>query len=436
MKFTSSIAHRARNPIALWVAFILVHLWLGWLNLTADGMPLGDVTLVYRYWTDQVRAADFWVGIDAEWVYPILAIFPMLAVTLFGPENNEGAWLTLVMLLNAAAFAAIIGWRAPARRPLAAWWWLGFLVLLGPISMGRIDAITIPLAIIGLLIALKHPLAATLLFTVGAWMKVWPAALVGALVVTLRDRWRILATAIGFSAAIIGLALLYGSGANVLSFLWQHTGRGLQVEAVVTTPSLWQAFAGQPDTEVYYSHDILTYQVSGAGVEVLSALMTPLLVLAVLAVTLTAALAVSRGAQPTDLLAPLSLALVTALIVFNKVGSPQIMSWLAPPVILGLALSARAAGRSFGIPAILSLAIAALTQVIYPYLYGWLLALDPAMLAAITVRNAMLIVLFGWSVTVLVRLAAGPPRPFRSAAPGATAADDRSGRGSLDATRG
>ncbi len=49
--------------------------------------------------------------------------------------------------------------------------------------------------------------------------------------------------------------------------------------------------------------------------------------------------------------------------------------------------------------------IAAITQAIYPTFYDYLLVVNPIMLIAITSRNLLLIVLFGWAVTRVVRLA-------------------------------
>ena len=94
----------------------------------------------------------------------------------------------MVVLLDAVAFAILLGTRRLARtRRIAAWWWLGFLALLGPIAFGRIDAITVPLAITGLLWAAGRPRVAAALLTIGAWIKVWPAALLVALVVASRN---------------------------------------------------------------------------------------------------------------------------------------------------------------------------------------------------------------------------------------------------------
>jgi hypothetical protein len=411
-----------RNPLAAWCGFVVAHFWLGMLNLYANGFPLGDVDFVYKFWADQVIVGHYLVGIDGSWVYPIVAILPMLAAAAFGPAFYASTWLSLVMLLDAVAFAVIL--RAGrtvddgtvpdggvADRSgygvIIGWWWLGFLVLLGPIAMGRIDSITIPLAIVGVLFAAARPQAAAILLAVATWIKVWPAALLAALLVASRERWRIVAAAAATSAAIMAVALLLGGGANLFSFVSQQTARGLQVEAPISTVWLWQAFAGLPGTFVYYDKTLLTWQVAGVGVAVTSSLMTVLMALCVLVIVLVAMLVVQRGARATEVLPVLALALVSALIAFNKVGSPQFMTWLAVPVILGLATHAAGHGRSFGAPAAMVAALAVLTQAFYPYLYGLLIGLHPAILLVLTARNILVFVVLGWALVALWRCGPG-----------------------------
>ena len=88
------------------------------------------------------------------------------------------------------------------------------------------------------------------------------------------------------------------------------------------------------------------------------------------------------------------LALVVTLIAFNKVGSPQFMSWLAAPTILGLVMR----GAAWRTPAILVAVLAALTQVVYPYFYDWLLVAHPVMVGVLTLRNLLEFVLLGWAL--------------------------------------
>ena len=391
------------NPALSWAGFILVHLWLGQLNLRGPGYPLGDVTGVYKFWMDQALAADFWVGMDSVWVYPIGALLPMLAATALGPEQYGATWLTMAMILDAVAFGFITGWGRARERTAVAWWWVAFLLMLGPIALGRIDSVTVPLAMVGVILIAARPRVGAVMLAVATWVKVWPAALIVAALVALRGRGQILAASVLVSAGIVFVALVAGSGLNVFSFITEQTGRGLQVESPVGSTWAWLAYAGVPGAAVYYDGDILTYQVQGPGVEAAAAVMTPVLALVVLVIVGLGVRAVRAGTPAGDLLPALALALVAALIAVNKVGSPQFVGWLAVPVVLGLATSAAGLGRSFRVPAAITLVIAALTQVVYPYLYGYLLDLNPLLLGALTARNALEFVLLGWAIRAIVR---------------------------------
>lgn len=400
-----------RNPVALWSSFIMAHLWLGLVNLYGPGLPLGDVTIVYKYWTDQILLGGSWVGIDSAWVYPILAIFPMLAAATFGPTLIASTWLSMILLLDAAAFFAMTERGRRSRNYVAAWWWIAFLILLGPIALGRIDSVTVPIAMIGVLFVARRPAFATVILTVAAWIKVWPIALIMSTLIATKSRWRVFVAATSVSVGIVAISLLFGSGAHVLSFIGQQTGRGLQVESPVSTIWMWQAFTGVSGASVYYDQHILTWQISGNGTTTASALMTPIMALAVVAIVLMSVLALRRGAQAAPLLATTALALVSALIAFNKVGSPQFFAWLAVPVVLGLS-TRRADDRWwFAVPACMTLVTAGLTQVIYPYLYGWLLALNPFMLMILSVRNALVFAILGWTLVALWRQGADSLAP-------------------------
>lgn len=387
-----------RRPLAVWVAFLIVHIVLGALCLYANGYPMGDVTFVYRPWAEQAGHGASVPGIDVPWVYPIVALVPILMPLVFGAANYDGGWLIVVTLLNAAALAALLA-RPSDRRVIAAWWWIGFLLLLGPVALGRIDTVSVAVAIVAVVWLRSRPRAAIVLLTLAAWIKVWPAAIVAAIIVASRRRVRALATAAGTSAIVFAVALAFGSGWNVLSFVTRQTSRGLQVEAPVSTFWVWAASLNAQGVSVYYDRDLLTFQVAGGGTGATASLMTPLLAVAAIVVALLGVRAVQRRAPLTRVLPPLALALVAALIAFNKVGSPQFVTWLAVPVVLGMLVE----GRRFAVPAVLAALAAALTQSFYPYLYGELLSGNPAILAVLSARNLVYVVLLAWAVARLWR---------------------------------
>ena len=405
-----------RHPLAaLWSAFVLVHLLLITLAWFGPGYPLGDVEVVYRRWAENAMTGNI-VGITENFVYPLLALVPIVGAFALGGPAYLGTWFVLATAVNAGAFFVLVR----SHRP-AAWWWLIFLTLLGPVALLRIDAVTVPLCIVALLWLRRRPLWGTVLLTMATWIKIWPVAALAALFVASTLRWRMLGVAAAVTAAVVGVAgalsLARGSGIHVLSFVGEQAGRGIQIESPIAVPWLWQAALGVPGSFIYYDQQILTFQVAGAGTAAASAAMTPLLALAAAAVLLLGVRAQRRGVGWLALFPPLTLALTVTLIAVNKVGSPQFISWLAAPIILGLVLN----GRAWRTPALLALALAALTQLVYPYLYDWLLVAHPLMILVLTVRNLLEFVLLGWALVTLHRLAStaqpapGQPAPGQPA---------------------
>ncbi|MGR0220263.1 hypothetical protein [Agromyces sp. ZXT2-6] len=389
------IRHRIGGRAALWVAFVLVHGLLAWLNLFAPGYPMGDVTGVYRVWAETAQHGWLRMGIDTPWVYPILAFAPMTAALAFGAEWYGQAWLAMVAVLDAIAFSLLLGRGTfSLRRRAAAWWWVAFLAMLGPIALGRIDAVTVPFAVVGLLWAAGRPRVAATLLTVAAWIKVWPAALVASLVVALRRRVEVATMAVALSAGILGVSLIAGSGANAFGFVAAQAGRGLQIEAPLAVPWLWWIVAGTDEATIVYDRDILTFQVEGPGADAAAAVTTPLMALGVAAVLAAGVRAAMRRAPVATLLPPLALAFTTVLMLANKVGSPQFVTWLAAPVILGIVLG----GSRFLTPAALTASIALLTHVLYPYWYGWLLIANPGFVLLLTLKVVLLFALLSWAV--------------------------------------
>jgi hypothetical protein len=379
--------------VLLWIGFVAVHAWLVFICFEAIGWPLGDVDVVYLGWATDAATGHALVGITAPFVYPLLAVVPIFAALFLGTASYTATWLGIVTLLNAAAFAALTGRRRGARSLAAAAWWLVFLLLLGPIALARIDSITAPLVILAVLWLQTRPVWGAVLLTIATWVKIWPVALVAALVIASTKRMRVVSAFLGTSAAIVLTALILGSGLRVFSFISEQTDRGIQVESPVGAIWMVQAALRIPGSYIYYDHEILTFQVVGPGSAIAIALMTPVLALAIAAVMLVAVRATRAGASFDRLFPPLVLALVVTLIAVNKVGSPQFVIWLAAPTILGLLLW----GRRWRTPTVLVTVIAGLTQLVYPYLYDWLLVANPVMVLVLGARNVLEFVLLAWA---------------------------------------
>ena len=387
----------------LWIAFVLVHLVVAWMGFRLANQPMGDVYNVYEPWSLQALDGRGIVGITESWVYPQLALLPM--VLAHGAAWIAGyvvAWAILVTVCDALAFAMLIGRARSTGRWLGGWYWLAFIALLGPVGMYRLDGITVPLALAGSLWLVGRPWLGSALLAAATWIKVWPAALIAAALIAVRRRTPILGGAAVVSAAVIALVVAAGGAPHLFGFVTDQTDRGLQLEAPVSTFYLWRAVARIPGSSIYYDRDLLTFQVTGPQVDPLIAVMTPVLIAAVVAVAALGGYKAWRGASYAVLYPHLGLALVLAFIVFNKVGSPQYLTWIVAPIILGLVIERRRWWK----PAVFALTIAGLTFWIYPVAYGELLLARPWPAALLTIRNAMLLALLVWMVVRLARLPA------------------------------
>lgn len=358
----------------------------------------GDVLLVYPSWVQQGEAGQ-WLGVDVPWVYPLVAWAPILVSNVLGTDVLPLVWMLVVTALDAVAFHLLLG---VPRGPVLAWTWLGLQLALGPVALARIDTVAVAVSIIGVAVLRRgRPGLAAAAFTVGAWMKVWPGVLYLALLIARRERLRVLAAGAIVTAAVLAVAALLGSE-HALSFLTQQEDRGLQIEAVAATPYMW--LVGGDDAHVYFDREIWTFQVDSDGVGTVAALATPVLVGAVVVLCAIGVLAVRRS-HGREAIVWLAVALVAALIVTNKVGSPQFVLWLTVPALLLAELGARR--HWIGVGAIGAVALA--TQLQFPWTYDWLVVGDPAAVALLTVRNLLHVGILVGAVWMLLRAARRGP---------------------------
>jgi len=397
----------------LWTAFLIVHAALIGLGLVNRGAS-GDVWQMYRSWADSALSGAGVPGVTEAWVYPAVALVPMLIAGLMHAfAGYTVSWGVLVAALDALTFALLIG-RAHSRgRTEAAWFWLGASLALGGVGMYRLDGVTVPIAIAGGLWLVGRPWLGSALLMLATWIKVWPAAMVAAAVIAVRRRGAVLGAAAVVSAAVVLIVAALGGAPHMLGFVTEQTTRSLQLEAPVSTPYLWLATFGVGGASVYLNHDIITMEVTGPFIDAVVSAMTPVMAVAMLAIVVIGAFKAWRGASFAALFPALSLALVLAFVVFNKVGSPQYMIWLVPPVVIGLAIDR----RRWRTPAIAVIGILAITQAIFPWFYPALLALHPVIVLALTLRNVSLVVLLAWMVIRVVHVRSRSARRTSAAEP-------------------
>jgi len=388
------------GPIGLGIAFAAVHLWLAWLLWNHPAAPFADVTVIYHDWIVAGIYGDVWPGFTSDFVYPPLALAPIALSAIGGLGSYGWTWLAIVVILDAVAVAVLIS--RGRRGALAAWWWLAFLLLLGPVGLGRLEAVVTPIAIVGVAFIATRPTLATALLTIGAWIKIWPAAIVGAMLVTLRERSRVLIAALSVTTAVLTAGLLVGGllGGDVshlLSFLGGQGARGVQVESLLAAPWLLQAALGSVEAAVSWDQALNTFEVIGPGVEIAAAASTPLMLIGIIVIGVLGLLAVRRGADRIDVLVSASIALTCVLVVTNKVGSPQFAAWIAAPVVLAIL------ARRGAVPAVGALLIAGLTQVVYPWGYSDVIAAQLPAVVVLELRNLLWVALLAWAIGELVR---------------------------------
>ena len=372
---------------------------------------MNDV-LLYGYWLQQMQLGDPIFGINQDFVYPYPAIGPMLLAKLFGGQAGIlFGWATLVALLNSLAVGVLTSWgRAPKHFLLAALFWITFLLLLGPAGIARIDAISAAVAVLGLAALSKNRIAlAVSLFTLGAWIKIWPFALAISAFIAGKRKLVVSASAIVVVAAVLIFAVAAGANSSLFSFVFKQGSRGIQIESPIAMLWIWAAKLGIPDAGIYYDEEIITNQVYGTYVDLVSALMTPIMFLALGITVLLGYRAIRVGAEENDVFAAMSFTAVLDLIVFNKVGSPQFMAWLAIPM-MALILSR---AKNLWIPVSGLLLVASITNLIYPVLYMDLMALGDLSVGLLTLRNLLLIALL---VHANLRLGALSKKPIAQSA--------------------
>lgn len=384
------------NVYVLLVAGLLAHLWLIQIGLHGLGTPMGDVPYAYEPWLNQMINSGKLLGINMDWVYPFPALLPIWLSALINPMEFQTGWLTLVTIVNLSAL-----WLISRLRFDAAWYWLFFLVLLGPISISRIDTFSVAIALFGVFELVRRKLnSSTALFTLGASMKIWPVAILLPAISASKYRLRIILAVISAALVLLAIGLLLGGNQSMFSFLSYQSNRGIQIESPIASWWIWTGELGLANAGIYYDQLMMTFQVAGDGIPLAASLIGYAMFLA-LGITVWLSWRAARaGASFQSILPVAALTAVLDLIVFNKVGSPQFATWLAVPIVLGILYGA----NNWKLPLYSVIALGLTTYLIYPVFYDYILDAQSWALGILLIRNLGYIALLVWANRELNRL--------------------------------
>jgi len=369
------------------------------------GTPIGDLNFAYRPWIHNMVNGNYVLGINHPWVYPVIALVPIYAAWLIGHVHHfVTGWYVVEVAFQILAISIFMKFGRAAQRLQYVFWYLGFMLLLGPVSVSRLESFAVPIALIALGQLLDGK-TGVVLSTINAWIKVWPAVFIASVITTTKDRLRQVVWVLSISAGLVLAALALGGNlADIFSFVTDQSNRNTQVESIFALPSLWYG-AYSHTQPVLYNPTMLTIEVSGKYSHLGSLLSAPLLALAVASAIYLGWRAASRATNNLQLTALLTLNLALALIAFNKVGSPQYIDWLIVPVLFVMATELERNKIYLGA----MLIVCALTNIIYPQIYGQILTEQPGGLTVLTIRNLMVLGLWVATTWQLIGLARSKP---------------------------
>lgn len=387
-----------RGWVILLVLFIVGRLFMLWGALNPDdygrgGAPFtADVDVVFHDYASRIVDGDEIPYSEIEIEYPP-GLIPFIVAPKLLSESYREAFVLMMFVVDVTGFLGVI---LTARRwgsfagPMI---WAAVVPLLGPLTYVRLDLVPAVAVIWAVERMARHRwFIAAFLIMLGAIAKLYPILLIPVAWAAIREDRDRKAFALGAAAGCIPLVPFIG----VLDDAWgavisQQAARGVHIESTFGSVALVASKLGVP---IQIESSLTTYHLAGALGGPLDLLSNALALAAVAAaawLTFGASRSVGRGVVALGILG-----LVLALLGVGSVFSPQFMIW-----IVASTAAAAAWRRTSPIPLVLVGAAAALTQIIYPFVYSEILAQTWPGVMILLARN-VLIVLAG--VLVFIKL--------------------------------
>jgi Glycosyltransferase family 87 len=376
-----------------------------WLLATTVG-PVSDASVndlfVYRSYAHALaHGAGAYTDLGLE--YPPLALIPIRLGGVLGTGETAYAWVFGALMLAAALAVQLLAARLAGARARRVAWLVALLpVVAGAMVRTHFDLVPLALLLAALLaFAQQRPTLGGALLGAGAMTKLFPAIVLPVAIAWLlgrREARAALRAGAAFVAVVVVVSAPFLSSSYLDAYRF-HLDRPVQIES--TPATVLFALGGSHVTGAPVRPDrFKSNGLAGGSAGAVDAFFVVLLVVAV-------ALVAVRAAERPDprRLVMCAFAALLAFAALGKVLSPQFMIWLVPFAALAWVWGLR-------VPAALSAAAVAATQLWFPGRYFDLVARDGGVIVLVALRNALLLAAL---TTLLVRLAA-PARSRRLAA--------------------
>ena len=348
-------AIRGRPILALAVGWTATRLLLlAQLAIFSDAF-IGDVRL-YALWASVLGQGQFPVG-DPFWQYPPGAGVLFAGLDLFGGQPVV-AFIGLALVADAGILAMLCATIARAPTAARSWWgpaaWVVGGLAIGPVMLARFDLFPTAFAVAAILLATR-PGASGAMAAVGGLLKAWPILVLFAIPRRGLPAAGLAALAVGAIGALSIAVWAPGS----MAFLSEQQARGLQIESVGALGFMLAGAIGRPP-EIVLRYG--AFEVQADWVEELGLALTCLGIILIVALAGLRLLGRLEAAPGGDI----ALLAVLISVASSRVLSPQYSVWL-----IGVAVAATCNPRSSARRATwLLIAMAAVTQVLFPWCYG------------------------------------------------------------------
>lgn len=357
------------------------------------GSIVGDVTL-YQYWGERIADHGLVPYRDIRIEYPPGSLPFIVGPALTPGSGYRPAFVAIMLLVDAAGLVGLLRIARARGSMLGPSLWVALVPMLGPVAYLRLDLVPAVATIWAAERVSKRAWGEA-----GAWLgfgavvKLYPVVLLAPLLAFSRLRKPV----VGGAILVVVLALVpfaaWGT-ALVRSVVRYHLERGIEIESVWGAVLLLASKVGL-GVRLDFSYESLNV------VSSLTSVLKTAASIAIVAGLATVTWLAARAARwrREEGLADLMFAALAIVVALTTVLSPQYVLWL---VALGAAAVCTPRSRVKG-PVLLLAPVALLTQVLYPFLFIRLAAVEDVALATLVARDLLLLVLAAWALVAVGR---------------------------------